>query len=79
MLQARTECTLALRNPNLQNALSESRLAKVSKLIQEVMRRISLGDSRVSIAFKDNLKACKARGRGIVDHGGQDFLSERNR
>lgn len=50
---------VALRNPNLQSALSESRLAKVSKLIQEVMRRISLGDTRVSIAFTDCLKAAK--------------------
>lgn len=50
---------VALRNANLQSALSESRLAKVSKLIQEVMRRISLGDTRVSIAFTDCLKAAK--------------------
>ena len=32
---------VALRTPNLQEALSESRLAKVSKILQEVMRRIS--------------------------------------
>jgi protein pelota len=51
---------VALRNPNLQMALSESRLAKVSKLIQEVMRRISLGDARVSLAFADSLKAARA-------------------
>ena len=50
---------VALRNPNLQNALAESRLARVSKLLQEVMRRISLGDSRVSLAFQDSLKAAK--------------------
>ncbi|MDA4129976.1 MAG: hypothetical protein OK457_04320, partial [Thaumarchaeota archaeon] len=55
---------VALRNPNLQAALSESRLAKVSKLIQEVMRRISLGDSRVAIAFTDSMKAAK---QGAVD------------
>ncbi|MDA4111169.1 MAG: hypothetical protein OK439_01415, partial [Thaumarchaeota archaeon] len=50
---------VALRNPNLQVALSESRLAKVSKLLAEVMRRISLGDSRVSLAFKESYKAAK--------------------
>jgi protein pelota len=48
---------VALRNPNLQQALGESRLARASKIIQEVMRRISLGDSRVALAFKDNLAA----------------------
>lgn len=50
---------VALRNPNLQEALSDSRLAKVSKLIQEAMRRISLGDQRISFAFKDCLKAAR--------------------
>lgn len=50
---------VALRNPNLQTALSESRLSKVSKLIAETMRRISLGDSRVSLAFNDCLRAAK--------------------
>ena len=50
---------VALRNPNLQLSLSESRLAKVSKLIAETMRRISLGDSRVALAFSDCLKAAK--------------------
>jgi protein pelota len=50
---------VALRNPNLQAALSESRLAKVSKLIAEAMRRISLGDLRIAIAFSDCLKAAK--------------------
>ncbi|MDG6923041.1 MAG: pelota family protein [Nitrososphaerota archaeon] len=50
---------VALRNPNLQAALSESRLAKVSKLIAESMRRISLNDPRVSLAFGDCLKAAK--------------------
>jgi protein pelota len=50
---------VALRNPNLQEALSESRLAKVTKLIQEIMRRIALGDSRIALAFKDSLKAAK--------------------
>ncbi|MGI0090749.1 MAG: pelota family protein [Nitrososphaerales archaeon] len=50
---------VALRNPNLQSALSESRLAKVSKLIQEIMRRIALGDTRMSLAFGDSLKAAK--------------------
>lgn len=51
---------MALRNENLQKALGASRLAKASKMIQEVMKRISLGDSRVALAFKDNLKAAKA-------------------
>jgi protein pelota len=50
---------VALRNPNLQEALSDSRLAKVSKLIQEAMRRISVGDQRISFAFKDCLRAAK--------------------
>lgn len=50
---------VSLRNPNLQEALSDSRLAKVSKLIQEAMRRISLGDQRISFAFKDCLKAAR--------------------
>ena len=50
---------VALRNPNLQEALSESRLAKVTRLIQEIMRRISLGDSRIALAFRDSLKAAK--------------------
>jgi protein pelota len=48
---------VAIRNPNLQKALGESRLARASKIIQEVMRRISLGDSRVALAFKDNMTA----------------------
>ncbi len=56
---------VALRNPNLQIALSESRLAKASKLVQEVMRRIALGDTRVSIAFSDCLKAAR---QGAVEH-----------
>jgi protein pelota len=51
---------VALRNKNLQDELGESRLAKASKMIQEVMRRISLGDTRVGIAFIENLKAAKA-------------------
>lgn len=51
---------LAMRNKNLQDALGETRLAKASKIIQEVMRRISLGDSRVAVAFNDNLAAAKA-------------------
>jgi protein pelota len=50
---------VALRNPNLQEALSDSRLAKVSRLIQEAMRRISLGDQRISFAFKDCLNAAR--------------------
>jgi len=50
---------MALRNPNLQDALSESRLSKVSKLIQESMRRISVGDQRIAFAFKDSLKAAR--------------------
>lgn len=48
---------VALRNDNLQNALSENKLAKVQKLLSETMRRISLGDSRVALAFEDCLKA----------------------
>jgi protein pelota len=55
---------VALRNPNLQEALSDSRLAKVSKYIQEAMRRISVGDQRVSFAFKDCLTAAR---QGAVD------------
>ncbi len=51
---------VSLRNPNLQSALGESRLAKASKIIQEAMRRISLGDSRVALAFNDNLAAAHA-------------------
>ncbi|MGI0079342.1 MAG: hypothetical protein ACRECH_06930, partial [Nitrososphaerales archaeon] len=51
---------VSLRNPNLQAQLGESRLAKASKIIQEVMRRISLGDSRVALAFKENLAAAHA-------------------
>ncbi|MHB1907286.1 MAG: pelota family protein [Nitrososphaerales archaeon] len=51
---------VALRNKNLQDALGESRLSNASKVVQEVMRRISLGDSRVSIAFSDSLAAAKA-------------------
>lgn len=50
---------VALRNNNLQAALSESRLAKVQKLLSETMRRISLGDTRVALAFADCLKASK--------------------
>lgn len=50
---------VALRNNNLQAALSESRLAKVQKLLSETMRRISLGDTRVALAFGDCLKASK--------------------
>lgn len=50
---------VALRNPGLQDSLADSRLAKVSKYIQEAMRRISLGDQRVSFAFKDCLKAAR--------------------
>ena len=56
---------VALRNPILPLALSVSRLAKVSMLIQEVMRRISLGDGRVSLAFSDCLKAAR---QGAVEH-----------
>ena len=51
---------VSLRNPNLQTLLSESRLAKASKIIQEVMRRISLGDSRVALAFNENLASAHA-------------------
>ncbi len=50
---------LALRNKNLQEALGESRLARASKIIEEVMRRIALGDTRIALAFKDNLTAAK--------------------
>ena len=50
---------VALRNSNLQESLSDSRLAKVSKLIQEAMRRISVGDQRISFAFNDCLKAAR--------------------
>jgi protein pelota len=55
---------VAIRNPNLQDALSDSRLARVSKLIQEAMRRISVGDQRISFAFKDCLKAAR---QGAID------------
>lgn len=51
---------VALRNKNLQDALGESRLSKATKLVQEVMKRISLGDSRVALAFKENLSAARA-------------------
>jgi protein pelota len=51
---------LALRNKNLQDSLGETRLAKASKIIQEVMRRVSLGDSRIAMAFKDNLAAARS-------------------
>ncbi len=54
----------ALRTPNLQEALGESRLARVSKIITEVMRRISVGDSRVSLAFNDTLRSAR---EGAVD------------
>jgi protein pelota len=50
---------VALRNPNLQAALSESRLAKVSKILQEALRRVSVGDSRLSLAFQDSYRAAK--------------------
>ena len=49
----------ALRTPGLQEALGESRLAKVSKILAEVMRRISLGDSRIGLAFDENYKAAE--------------------
>lgn len=55
---------VALRNSNLQLALSDSRLAKVQKLLSETMRRISLGDSRVALAFDDCFKASK---KGAVE------------
>jgi protein pelota len=51
---------MALRNKNLQDAVGETKLAKATKLISEVMRRISLGDSRVALAFKDNFAAAQA-------------------
>jgi protein pelota len=53
---------VALRTPGLQEALGQSRLAKVSKILAEIMRRISLGDNRVSLAFSDSLKAAKQSG-----------------
>ena len=70
---------VALRNPNLQLSLSESRLAKVSKLIAETMRRISLGDSRVVSRIQRLSKGCKARGSRITDHCRQDFFSKGSR
>ncbi len=54
----------ALRTPALQEALGESRIAKVSKIMHEVMRRISLGDQRVSLAFTDTLTAAQ---KGAVE------------
>lgn len=54
----------ALRTPTLQEALGESRIAKVSKIMHEVMRRISLGDQRVSLAFSDTLAAAQ---KGAVE------------
>ena len=50
---------VAMRNPNLQEALGETRLSKVSKILVEIMRRISLNDNRVALAFNDNFKAAK--------------------
>lgn len=51
---------VSLRNPNLQVALGETRLAKASKVVAEIMRRVSLGDSRVAFAFKECLNAAVA-------------------
>ncbi len=54
----------AIRTPNLREALGQSRLAKVSKILQETMRRISLNDGRVALAFKENRTAA---GAGAVE------------
>jgi protein pelota len=50
----------AVRSPSLQQVLGETRLVKVSKIIQETMKRISLNDERVALAFKENMIAAKA-------------------
>jgi protein pelota len=52
---------VALRNPKLQEALGESRLAKVSKILAEVMKRISRPEltSKVAMSFNDTLRAAK--------------------
>lgn len=52
---------VSLRNPKLQEALGESRLAKISKILAEVMRRISRPElsSKVAMSFKDTLRAAK--------------------
>ena len=52
---------IALRNPKLQEALGESRLAKVSKILAEVMKRISRPEltNKVAMSFNDTLRASK--------------------
>ncbi|MFN3622299.1 MAG: hypothetical protein ACK4TI_05345, partial [Nitrososphaerales archaeon] len=47
----------ALKSPNLQRLLKDSKLIKASALVKEILLRISRNDDRVAIGLKDVAKA----------------------
>jgi len=55
---------LALHSKSLRKDLEESRIGLAASLLEEAMRRISVGDDRVALALPDVLKASEA---GAVD------------
>ena len=48
---------LALHSKDLRKNISESKLGKAATLLEEVIRRISVEDDRISLGFSDAVKA----------------------
>ncbi len=50
---------IALHSPNLRKAIENTKIARIMNLLDEVMRRIKIGDNRVSFTFNDTYNASK--------------------
>lgn len=51
---------LALHSQNLRENIAASRLGKAAALLEEAVRRISVGDDRLALGFSDTLRAVNA-------------------
>lgn len=51
---------LALHSKNLREKISESRLGKAAEMLEEMLRRVAVGDERLAIGFKDAMAAAEA-------------------
>lgn len=50
---------LALRSPKVREVIQESRLAKIAALLEEVVRRLSVGDPRITLGIGKTLAAAR--------------------
>ncbi len=51
---------LALHSKNLREKISESKLGKAAEMLEEMLRRVSVGDERLAIGFSDAMAAAEA-------------------